>query len=43
MNEKSIQQPAPPMPDYIADAMRLANLIYFDFYGVKPYPPQGAK
>ena len=31
------------MPDYIADALRLANAIYFEAIGVRPYPPQGKK
>lgn len=34
---------AQPKPDILAETLRLANAWYFVLYGVKPYPPQGAK
>jgi hypothetical protein len=38
--------PAPqpePLPDVIVAAMRLANLIYLQAFGFKPYPPPVTK
>ena len=28
-----------PLPDVVVLAMRLANAMYLDVYGLKPYPP----